>query len=261
MSTIISCPFNFNDFKKTWKSNSLSDNPDVIDNLINHNPLLNETLWMQGHALAILDIKTMQYPVILGDVEKVCGWPADYFYKVGVEGYVQKFLPEDAIGLGEFSKHINNYLPSLSSAQTKQFRYTFDYRMQRKDGSISRICQESVALKIDLDGNISYFMAYVSDITPFKRDGKQHLYMSGGDSSQLIVINNLTNIAATLSNLGKRELEIAKLLGRGLNSEQIGEQLFISVNTVNTHRQNMLRKLELTDTTELLNFIRIYRLI
>ena len=261
MTSIVACPFDFNDFKKTWKSDGLSDNDDVIDNLLNGNPLLHETLKMQGHALAVLDIKTMRYPIILGDVERVCGWPAEYFYKVGVEGYIQQFLPEDAMGLGEFSKCINNYVSALTPAQIKEFRYTFDYLMQRADGSINRISQESIVLKTNAEGHVTYFMAYVSDITPFKREGKQHLFISGGNNSQLFVMNNLTNTLSTLITLGKRELEIAKLLGRGLTSEQIAEKLFISVNTVNTHRQNMLRKLELTDTTELLNFIRIYRII
>jgi len=39
-----------------------------------------------------------------------------------------------------------------------------------------------------------------------------------------------------------RELEIIKLISLCLNSEQIAEKLFISVNTVNTHRSNILEK-------------------
>ncbi|RYU97031.1 LuxR C-terminal-related transcriptional regulator [Emticicia agri] len=263
MSKIIACPFDFNDFKKTWRTDSnaeTDDNDSVLKNLLKFNPLLDQTLRMQGHAFAILDIRAMTYPIILGDVEKVCGWPTEYFYEVGVEGYVKQFLPEDAMGMGEFSKYINDYQPYLSIAQAKQFRYTFDYRFRRKDGTVNRICQDSIALRTDADGNITYFMAYVYDITPFKREGKQHLYMSGGDNNQLVVLDNQTNTISTLTNLSKRELEIAALLGKGFTSEQIAEKLFISVNTVNTHRQNMLRKLELTDTTELLNFIRVYRL-
>lgn len=261
MSSIKSCPFNFNDFKKIWNSGGLNENVDVLDNLTKNNPLLHETLLMQGHALAVLDITTMHYPIILGDVEKVCGWPAEYFYEAGMEGYLQKFLPEDIIGLGEISKQLNSYVPTLSVKQVTQFKAIYDYRMRRKDGGITRVCQESTALKTNAEGHIVYFMAYVSDVTHFKREGKQHLHLSGGDMTHLIAIDNASGTTKSLTNLGKRELEIAGLLGKGLTSEQIAEKLFISVNTVNTHRQNMLRKLDLTDTTELLNFMRIYRLI
>ncbi|WP_428663356.1 LuxR C-terminal-related transcriptional regulator [Runella sp.] len=261
MSTLISCPFNFNNFKKIWNSGGLNEEKDVVENLVKTNPLLHETLLMQGNALAVLDIKTMQYSIILGDVEKVCGWSADYFYKVGVEGYTAQFLPEDAAGLGEISKQINAYVPALTSPQLKKFRVIYDYRMQGKDGEITRVCQESIALKTDKEGHILYFLAFVSDITHFKREGKQHFHLSGGDTAQLGVIDHAAGTCSQLPMLGKREREIAKLLGQGLVSDRIAERLAISVNTVNTHRQNMLRKLELTDTTELLNFIKIYRLI
>lgn len=261
METVISCPFNFDEFKKVWHSGGLNENVDVVLNLVQNNPLLHETLSMQGCALAVLDIQTLQYPIILGDVQKVCGWSMEYFYQVGVEGYVAKFLPEDALGLTEVSKQINTYVPTLKKEQIKQFRAIYDYQMCGEDGKIRRVCQESIALKTNSEGHILYFMAYVSDITNSKRVGKQHLHLSGGNKNYLFEIDNETNTCIELTMLSKRELEISKLLGRGLVSEQIAELLFISINTVNTHRQNILRKLKLVDTTELLNFLKIYRII
>ncbi len=256
-----SCPFNFDDFKKIWQSGGLNEDIDVVSNLTQNNPLLHETLSMQGCALAVLDIQTMQYPIILGDVQKVCGWSTEHFYEVGVVGYVDKFLPEDALGLLEVSKQMNAYIPTLEKEQIKQFRAIYDYQMCGEDGIIRRVCQESIALKTNSEGHILYFMAHVSDITDSKRAGRQHLHLSGGNKNYLFEIDNETNTCVELTMLSKRELEISKLLGRGLMSEQIAELLFISPNTVNTHRQNILRKLKLVDTTELLNFLKIYRLI
>jgi DNA-binding NarL/FixJ family response regulator len=54
--------------------------------------------------------------------------------------------------------------------------------------------------------------------------------------------------------LGKREIEVLKLLGDGLTSEEIAERLFISVHTVKTHRKNMLRKTNKHSTPELLTY-------
>ena len=48
-----------------------------------------------------------------------------------------------------------------------------------------------------------------------------------------------------------RELEVLKLLMKGYESKQIGEKLFISSNTVDNHRKNMIRKLDARDTTAL----------
>jgi DNA-binding NarL/FixJ family response regulator len=49
-----------------------------------------------------------------------------------------------------------------------------------------------------------------------------------------------------------RELEILRLLAKGKNSYEIAEQLFITLNTVKTHRRNMLRKLKASNTSQLL---------
>jgi len=46
--------------------------------------------------------------------------------------------------------------------------------------------------------------------------------------------------------LSERECEIFLLIGRGLMSKEIGEQLCISAQTVQTHRRNMAEKLSTT---------------
>jgi DNA-binding NarL/FixJ family response regulator len=54
--------------------------------------------------------------------------------------------------------------------------------------------------------------------------------------------------------LTKRELELIPLLATGKNSSQIAGQLDISTNTIDTHRKNIFRKLEINSMIELVNF-------
>lgn len=58
--------------------------------------------------------------------------------------------------------------------------------------------------------------------------------------------------------LTKREVEIIKMVGGELTSKEIGTQLSISEFTVNTHRKNILRKLEVKNTAGLLNFAKLH---
>ncbi|WP_258000477.1 response regulator transcription factor [Bacillus sp. Marseille-P3661] len=60
--------------------------------------------------------------------------------------------------------------------------------------------------------------------------------------------NKSTTILAALT---QREIEIADLLMRGLTNNEIAEQLFISINTVKRHVQNIYQKLEIKNRTEL----------
>ena len=51
----------------------------------------------------------------------------------------------------------------------------------------------------------------------------------------------------------RREFDIINLLEKGHNSEHIANKLFLSPNTINTHRRNILRKSGKTNMTELIH--------
>ncbi len=64
-----------------------------------------------------------------------------------------------------------------------------------------------------------------------------------------------TQISTQLSirqELTRRELEILELIGTGKTSEEIAVKLGISKNTVSTHRQNLIKKFNVKNTTSLL---------
>ena len=57
-----------------------------------------------------------------------------------------------------------------------------------------------------------------------------------------------------LSLLTERETEILKLVAKGLSSSEIGRQLFISPRTVDTHRNNLIQKLDVPGIAGLTQF-------
>jgi DNA-binding NarL/FixJ family response regulator len=58
-----------------------------------------------------------------------------------------------------------------------------------------------------------------------------------------------------LNILSKREKEIANLVTEGLTSAEIAEKLFLSELTVNTHRRNLIQKLGLKNSAQLVAYI------
>lgn len=56
--------------------------------------------------------------------------------------------------------------------------------------------------------------------------------------------------------LGNREREVLSLVGQSLRDSEIAEKLGISEQTVSTHRLNIIRKLGLENTTELVRYAR-----
>ncbi len=74
--------------------------------------------------------------------------------------------------------------------------------------------------------------------------------LEGGRYFSSEITEGLANVQATQTPiladvLSERELEVVRLVAAGKSNQQIADQLFISVRTVETHRKNILAKLEL----------------
>lgn len=54
--------------------------------------------------------------------------------------------------------------------------------------------------------------------------------------------------------LGRRELEVLRLLSQGMSSPQIGAGLHIAPSTVDVHRRNIMEKLDLHSVAELTKY-------
>ena len=100
-----------------------------------------------------------------------------------------------------------------------------------KDASIDEVAQ-AVALVADGQSLISPSMA-TKLLDEFK---------------QMSVIGRRQDVAAP--RLTERELEVLRLVARGLNNRDIAKDLFISENTVKNHVRNILEKLQLHSRME-----------
>ncbi len=71
----------------------------------------------------------------------------------------------------------------------------------------------------------------------------------------LTLLNKSTKLEdSELHQLSPREIEILKLVAGGYSSTEIGQQLFISPRTVDTHRNNIIQKLQVNGVAGLVRF-------
>lgn len=59
---------------------------------------------------------------------------------------------------------------------------------------------------------------------------------------------------SAINELSEREIEIIRLVSQGFSSIEIGKKLFISPRTADTHRNNILQKLDLPNIASLVSF-------
>ncbi|MCX7798099.1 MAG: response regulator transcription factor [Melioribacter sp.] len=66
------------------------------------------------------------------------------------------------------------------------------------------------------------------------------------------ILKEMLNTQNEAPILSKRELEILNYIAQGLSNKEIGEKLFLSEYTVLTHRRNIMKKLKVNSTPQLI---------
>lgn len=80
------------------------------------------------------------------------------------------------------------------------------------------------------------------------------VHLSGQMSARImrkLVGGSPAESASVAGNLSNRELQVFELIGQGIGTRNIAARLNLSVKTIDTHRENIKRKLNLSSTTEL----------
>ena len=74
-----------------------------------------------------------------------------------------------------------------------------------------------------------------------------------------VVINNylhhnLTDVSSVFTTLSSREREVLQMLAEGKSTKQVAYDLYVSVKTIETHRQNIMHKLNINNLADLIKF-------
>jgi len=162
------------------------------------------------------------------------------------EGFLDnKIHPDDLPLLFEAGMYFLKYGFSLSVEKHKLGKLVNEYRLLNDEGQYMWVIEQQICLENDKYGNV-WLALSITDISP---DQDNNSFQS-----RLINIENgsVYNFPPKGNQdiLSMREKEILELLSKGLLSKEVADRLCISVNTVNTHRQRILKKLNANSTIE-----------
>lgn len=143
------------------------------------------------------------------------------------------------------------FYKNLPSSEKKDFKLVYDFRVKNTEGIYMRFMHQFVVLEQDRIGK-SWLALIVTDLIAERAtNDKPQRRMINIKTGKLYLFNNDDTFnSGTL--LTKRETEILGLIAQGSDSKDISERLFISINTVNNHRQNILSKTRSENTAQAL---------
>lgn len=211
-------------------------------------------------AANIFDHELLCYTYCNENLCSLMGYSREQF--LGQDGmlYVYKtFLPT----------HIaiyNNYLyPKVietmafavkNNEDVKTYKFNSTFRAVRSSGETFWCQVQFGVVQTNSDGTPMYTISLLNDISYIKKDSNIDflIFKTAPDELQQTILYTSFNEDNSQFMLSKREIEVLRLVKSGHTSKSISDQLFLSENTVNTHRKNMLKKTNCKNMAELIHF-------
>jgi len=135
------------------------------------------------------------------------------------------------------------------------------FNSQIKVISLTIHSEKTVIQKMIDNGASGYLLKNVSKsemLEAIRKVNAGKIYICDLATNSLLDKGKLETKTASLDNiteeLTKREIEILKLIAEGYSNTEIGQMLFISPRTVDTHRTNIMRKLNVKNIAGLIKY-------
>lgn len=167
--------------------------------------------------------------------------------------------PEDQGKMFAFSNYWAGFFSQFSIEKRKKIRPTIYIRLKNTFDVYNWFMIQYINHVFDTNGNLVYAFTLVTDISHMKSEGEAMMSILDieQESCHLFYCSNdqlVTEGKDQVPGITIREMEVLKLLSAGLSSKQIALELGVAVKTIDNHRQNMLRKTNTKNTSQLVAF-------
>ncbi len=239
-----------NEAIKIWDKTTVGDSvKSVLFDLEVQKKLLN-IFSVGDYYYYIFNLKETKLDLLSEEILQVLGYKNE---EVDLTFLVGKIHPEDQPWFLNIENKIVEFYANLTLEQIPNYKVRYDYRMQKSNGEYIRILQQVIVMQHSEVGGILRTFGIHTDISHLKMEGKPVLSFIGlnGEPSFIDVeIEKMFPVPSSF--LTNREQEILLLLVNGKETKEIASALFISAETVSTHRKNILYKTKTRNTSELI---------
>lgn len=207
----------------------------------------------------ITNTQTLTFEYISKNMSACLGLDKKDLERQGMRFFWGRMHPND---MEEWLKALNELMDfTLNNTKIddrKRMTYTWNYRLKNSKGNYVNIVQNTTPLGFDSDFKPIIGLAHYTVLSP---EIKLQVCASAKllnekNEYETIYFNNFSQKLLS-QGLSNRERDIVRLLVLSYTSKQIGDKLNISSNTVDTHRRNILKKLNISSTGELVGMLKM----
>jgi len=192
----------------------------------------------------------------LSDNFRILGYDPQIIHSPEIDsGYIESRIhPDDLIVMGATQSKLWEFIQTMPINQRKDYKHIYECRVKNAEGNYIRFIFQQQILELDSDGNpwLVFGILDVSpDTSPLEHIKLRIINYKTGEIIPFTIAEQETDIR-----LSDREKEILELARQGLQSKEISDRLFLSIHTVNKHRQNIMQKMNTNNVLEAIDYAR-----
>lgn len=180
----------------------------------------------------------------------------------GMRYFWNRIHPEDIESwLSALNMLMEFTINEIPEEDRKQMSYTWNYRLKNSKDKYVNVIQNTTPLDFDKEYKPIIGLAHYTILdASIKMDVcASAKYLNSNNEYETKYFNNFSKKLLT-DGVSNRERDIIRLLLLDYTSKDIADKLYISPNTVDTHRRNILKKLKISSTGELIALLKMNKI-
>ncbi len=209
---------------------------------------------VESSSISVFDLFKREHIYISSGFESQLGWNLEAAETEGIAYMDRRIHPDDLMRLVENGNYfLRMAFHEIDSKEWKNYKMINDYRVLNAQDEYIRVVEQHLCLQEDKRGRYWLDLS-ILDISPDKDITiPSRCRLMNFKTGELFELPE-NSMKREESKLSSREREVLQLIAVGMASKQIADKLYISVNTVNTHRQRIIEKLNVSNTAEAIHF-------
>ena len=241
-------------YKEIFKSH---DNPSLekhIEKIIE----LDAFMPYNSTFFCITNTQNLAFEYISKNLTACLGMDREELKAKGMKYLWSKMHPDDLeVWLEALNELMNFTLNEIPVSERNKMSYTWNYRLKNSKDEYVNVIQNTTPLEFDNNNKPIIGLAHYTVLS-------NHIEMQVCASAKILNDNNefetvyFNNFSQKLlsDGISNRERDIIRLLVLNYSSKEIAKRLNITANTVDTHRRNILKKLKVSSTGEIIGMLK-----
>ena len=204
---------------------------------------------IESSMYAVFDMHTNTYLLQSREQLQIFGFNMNEEKHIDLEMHYKRIHPNDLAFVLETDNMLHQFFGKMPFSEKKDFKLVYDFRTRNSDGFYIRHVHQSIPLEQDKNGKTWLTLVISHPVSERAVNEKSQRRLINIRTGKLHLFNEIDGENSGIV-LTKREQQVITLISRGYDSFNIADKMKISINTVNNHRQNILRKTKTDNATQ-----------